>query len=114
MLVQTRSLGRIKDEHRLLLEHVSMGKLGNVNAALEVAHSAPDARRQRHHARPRSLRWAPAQERIIRAASGLGPSGVSLRVLAASAAAPAISSSSAATTRSLGMPDDAWKSAPVR
>ena len=33
-------LGRMKDEHRLLPEHVSMGKLGNVNAALEVARTA--------------------------------------------------------------------------
>jgi glutaryl-CoA dehydrogenase len=33
-------LGRMKDEHRLLAEHVSMGKLGNVNAALEVARTA--------------------------------------------------------------------------
>src|SRR5580658_7728893 len=33
-------LGRLKDEHRLLPEHVSMGKLGNVNAALEVARNA--------------------------------------------------------------------------
>jgi len=33
-------LGRMKDEGRLLPEHVSMGKLGNVNAALEVARSA--------------------------------------------------------------------------
>jgi glutaryl-CoA dehydrogenase len=33
-------LGRLKDEHRLLPEHVSMGKLGNVNAALDVARSA--------------------------------------------------------------------------
>jgi glutaryl-CoA dehydrogenase len=33
-------LGRMKDEHRLRPEHVSMGKLGNVNAALEVARSA--------------------------------------------------------------------------
>jgi glutaryl-CoA dehydrogenase len=33
-------LGRMKDEGRLLSEHVSMGKLGNVNAALDVARSA--------------------------------------------------------------------------
>ena len=33
-------LGRMKDEGRLRNEHVSMGKLGNVNAALEVARSA--------------------------------------------------------------------------
>jgi glutaryl-CoA dehydrogenase len=33
-------LGRMKDEHRLLAEHVSMGKLGNVNSALEVARTA--------------------------------------------------------------------------
>ncbi len=33
-------LGRMKDEGRLRSEHVSMGKLGNVNAALEVARSA--------------------------------------------------------------------------
>jgi glutaryl-CoA dehydrogenase len=33
-------LGRMKDEGRLLPEHVSMGKLGNVNAALEVARTA--------------------------------------------------------------------------
>jgi glutaryl-CoA dehydrogenase len=33
-------LGRMKDEGRLRPEHVSMGKLGNVNAALEVARSA--------------------------------------------------------------------------
>jgi glutaryl-CoA dehydrogenase len=33
-------LGRMKDEGRLHSEHVSMGKLGNVNAALEVARSA--------------------------------------------------------------------------
>jgi glutaryl-CoA dehydrogenase len=33
-------LGRMKDAGRLRPEHVSMGKLGNVNAALEVARSA--------------------------------------------------------------------------
>ncbi|HUB98427.1 MAG TPA: acyl-CoA dehydrogenase family protein [Solirubrobacterales bacterium] len=33
-------LGRMKDEGSLLPEHVSMGKLGNVNGALEVARSA--------------------------------------------------------------------------
>jgi glutaryl-CoA dehydrogenase len=33
-------LGRLKDEGRLAPEHVSMGKLGNVNAALEVARTA--------------------------------------------------------------------------
>jgi glutaryl-CoA dehydrogenase len=33
-------LGRLKDAGRLRPEHVSMGKLGNVNAALEVARSA--------------------------------------------------------------------------
>ena len=33
-------LGRLKDAGRLLPEHVSMGKLGNVNAALDVARSA--------------------------------------------------------------------------
>ena len=33
-------LGRCKDEGRLRPEHVSMGKLGNVNAALEVARTA--------------------------------------------------------------------------
>ncbi len=33
-------LGRMKDEGRLRPEHVSMGKLGNVNAALDVARSA--------------------------------------------------------------------------
>ena len=33
-------LGRMKDEGRLAPEHVSMGKLGNVNAALDVARSA--------------------------------------------------------------------------
>jgi glutaryl-CoA dehydrogenase len=33
-------LGRLKDAGRLLPEQVSMGKLGNVNAALEVARSA--------------------------------------------------------------------------
>ncbi|MDE3133348.1 MAG: acyl-CoA dehydrogenase family protein, partial [Acidobacteriota bacterium] len=33
-------LGRMKDEGRLSPEHVSMGKLGNVNAALEVARTA--------------------------------------------------------------------------
>ncbi len=33
-------LGRLKDEHRLAPEHVSMGKLGNCNAALEVARNA--------------------------------------------------------------------------
>jgi glutaryl-CoA dehydrogenase len=33
-------LGRLKDERRLRPEHVSMGKLGNVNAALDVARSA--------------------------------------------------------------------------
>jgi len=33
-------LGRLKDEGRLRPEHVSMGKLGNVNAALDVARSA--------------------------------------------------------------------------
>jgi glutaryl-CoA dehydrogenase len=33
-------LGRMKDEGRLVPEHVSMGKLANVNAALEVARTA--------------------------------------------------------------------------
>jgi glutaryl-CoA dehydrogenase len=33
-------LGRMKDEGTLIPEHVSMGKLGNVNAALEVARTA--------------------------------------------------------------------------
>jgi glutaryl-CoA dehydrogenase len=33
-------LGRMKDDGRLRPEHVSMGKLGNVNAALEVARAA--------------------------------------------------------------------------
>jgi glutaryl-CoA dehydrogenase len=33
-------LGRMKDAGRLRAEHVSMGKLGNVNAALEVARTA--------------------------------------------------------------------------
>jgi glutaryl-CoA dehydrogenase len=33
-------LGRMKDEGRLRPEHVSLGKLGNVNAALDVARSA--------------------------------------------------------------------------
>jgi glutaryl-CoA dehydrogenase len=33
-------LGRMKDEGTLVPEHVSLGKLGNVNAALEVARSA--------------------------------------------------------------------------
>jgi glutaryl-CoA dehydrogenase len=33
-------LGRMKDEGRLLPEHISMGKLANVNAALDVARSA--------------------------------------------------------------------------
>ena len=33
-------LGRLKDEYRLLPEHVSMGKLANVDAALAVARSA--------------------------------------------------------------------------
>ena len=33
-------LGRLKDAGRLQPEHVSMGKLGNVNAALEVARTA--------------------------------------------------------------------------
>ena len=33
-------LGRMKDDGRLVPEHVSMGKLGNVNAALEVARTA--------------------------------------------------------------------------
>jgi glutaryl-CoA dehydrogenase len=33
-------LGRLKDEHRLAPEQVSMGKLGNVDAALEVARTA--------------------------------------------------------------------------
>ncbi|HLY50414.1 MAG TPA: acyl-CoA dehydrogenase family protein [Solirubrobacteraceae bacterium] len=33
-------LGRMKDEGRLAPEHVSMGKLANVNAALEVARTA--------------------------------------------------------------------------
>jgi glutaryl-CoA dehydrogenase len=33
-------LGRMKDEGRLAPEHVSLGKLGNVNAALEVARNA--------------------------------------------------------------------------
>jgi glutaryl-CoA dehydrogenase len=33
-------LGRMKDEGTLIPEHVSMGKLGNVNAALDVARNA--------------------------------------------------------------------------
>jgi glutaryl-CoA dehydrogenase len=33
-------LGRMKDEGRIRPEHVSMGKLGNVNAALDVARAA--------------------------------------------------------------------------
>ena len=33
-------LGRMKDAGELRPEHVSMGKLGNVNAALEVARTA--------------------------------------------------------------------------
>jgi glutaryl-CoA dehydrogenase len=33
-------IGRLKDDGRIRPEHVSMGKLGNVNAALEVARSA--------------------------------------------------------------------------
>jgi glutaryl-CoA dehydrogenase len=33
-------LGRMKDDGRLRPEHVSMGKLGNVNAALDVARTA--------------------------------------------------------------------------
>ena len=33
-------LGRLKDEGRLRPEHVSLGKLGNVNAALDVARTA--------------------------------------------------------------------------
>ncbi|MEP7104545.1 MAG: acyl-CoA dehydrogenase family protein, partial [Chloroflexota bacterium] len=33
-------LGRLKDDHRLLPEHVSLGKLGNVRGALEVCRSA--------------------------------------------------------------------------
>ena len=33
-------LGRMKDDGRLRPEHVSMGKLANVNAALDVARSA--------------------------------------------------------------------------
>jgi glutaryl-CoA dehydrogenase len=33
-------LGRLKDDGRLLPEHVSLGKLGNVNAALDVARTA--------------------------------------------------------------------------
>ena len=33
-------LGRLKDDDRLLPEHVSMGKLANVNAALDVARAA--------------------------------------------------------------------------
>ena len=33
-------LGRLKDEGRLAPEHVAMGKLGNVNAALDVARTA--------------------------------------------------------------------------
>ena len=33
-------LGRLKDEGRLRNEHVSMGKLANVNAALDVARTA--------------------------------------------------------------------------
>jgi glutaryl-CoA dehydrogenase len=33
-------LGRLKDSGRILPAHVSMGKLGNVNAALEVARTA--------------------------------------------------------------------------
>ena len=36
----TLHLGRMKDQGRLRPEHVSMGKLGNVNSALEVARTA--------------------------------------------------------------------------
>ena len=45
-------LGRMKDAGTLRPEHVSLGKLGNVNGALEVARiGPPGARRQRRHAR---------------------------------------------------------------
>ena len=45
-------LGRMKDDGTLRPEHVSMGKMGNVRGALEVAPlGALDPRRQRHHAR---------------------------------------------------------------
>ena len=44
-------LGRMKDDGTLRPEHVSMGKMGNVRGALEVAARAHDPRRQRNHAR---------------------------------------------------------------
>jgi glutaryl-CoA dehydrogenase len=39
-LLLAMHLGRLKDEHRLVPEQVSMGKLANVNAALHVARTA--------------------------------------------------------------------------
>ena len=45
-------LGRMKDEGRLLPQHVSMGKLNNVREALAIAREArADPRRERGHAR---------------------------------------------------------------
>jgi glutaryl-CoA dehydrogenase len=42
--------GRMKDRRALRPEHVSMGKMGNVRGAIEVARP-PHPRRQRDHAR---------------------------------------------------------------
>ena len=45
-------LGRMKDSGTLRPEHVSLGKMGNVRGAIEVARSrAHDPRRERRHAR---------------------------------------------------------------
>ena len=45
-------LGRMKDDGTLRPEHVSLGKMGNVRGAIEVARSRPhDPRRERRHAR---------------------------------------------------------------
>ena len=41
----------MKDEGTLRQEHVSLGKMGNVRGAIEVALRADDSRRQRRHAR---------------------------------------------------------------
>ena len=43
-------LGRLKDDHRLRPEQVSLGKLNNVREALDIARRVPHhPRRQRHH-----------------------------------------------------------------
>ena len=59
-------LGYLKDSGRLSPEHVSLGKLGNVERALEVARSARQAaRRQRHHTRVPLIRHLTNLETVV-------------------------------------------------